>query len=139
MAMDSHSITDYRGRRRWSCVWDLESPRLFFAQFIYCNQVRSSDGSVCFFTYFCSPPVAQNHSTIPTSQFILNDTSLAAVSDASGNRHLFFQDTTGLLRGMKYNSHSDQWSASLNMGTNSSAKNYTPLAATQYGLEVLVI
>ena len=77
-----------------------------------------------FFAYFFSPPVA------PTKQFILNDTSLAITSDINGDRYLFFQDTTGLIRGMIYNSNLDTWRASLNIGTNSSAKSYTPLAAT---------
>ncbi|CAD6587164.1 MAG: hypothetical protein ASARMPREDX12_002766 [Alectoria sarmentosa] len=68
-----------------------------------------------------------NISITPTAQFILNDTSLAAVSDSDGNRYLFFQDPIGLIRGVIRTDN--QWSTNLNLGTSSNAKNYTPLAA----------
>ena len=79
-------------------------------------------------TDFYSPSGSQNSSILPPRQLILNDTSLAATSDANGNRYLFFQDSTGHIRGAARTDN--EWTTSLNLGINSNAKNYTPLAAT---------
>ena len=85
------------------------------------------DPGLLFWAYLCNPLTSHNHSITPTAQFILNDTSLAAVSDSDGNRYLFFQDPIGLIRGVIRTDN--QWSTNLNLGTSSNAKNYTPLAA----------
>lgn len=78
--------------------------------------------------YFCSPLTSYKSSITPTTQSILNDTSLAATYDANGNRYLFFQDSTGHIRGAV--GTNNEWSTSLNLGIDSNAKNYTPLAIT---------
>lgn len=79
-----------------------------------------------FLAYLCSSPTSHNHSITPTAELILNDTSLAAVADSDGNRYLFFQDPTGLIRGVIRTDN--QWSTNLNLGASANAKNYTPLA-----------
>lgn len=92
--------------------------------------------------YLYSLPVSHNGSITPTTQFLLNDTSLAALSDSNGNRYLFFQDPTGLIRGVVRTD--SEWSTSLNLGTSINAKYYTPLAAlaanysyTGYGIQAV--
>lgn len=119
--MDSHDIDCHRGHRHRNRGWDLASPRAFFnlKSVSFNNQVRCSTTIIFFLTYSYSIP--------PPKQFILNDTSLAAVSEVSGNRYLFLQDPTGLIRGVVRTDN--QWSTSLNLGINSNAKNHTPLAA----------
>ena len=72
-------------------------------------------------------PISQNRSILPSRQFILNDTSLAATYDAYGNRYLFFQDSTGHIRGALRTDN--EWNTSLDLGINLNAKNHTPLAA----------
>ena len=62
---------------------------------------------------------------------ILNDTSLAALALANGNRYLFFQDNTGLIRQAIRTPSNGQWSTSVDFNVGSSAKKYTPLAAAE--------
>ena len=81
-------------------------------------------------TYSYSPSVSPNPSILPSRQLILNDTSLAATYDANGNRYLFFQDSTGHIQGAVRTDNEWSTTTSLNLGINSNAKNYTPLAAT---------
>lgn len=82
--------------------------------------------------YFFSPPVSQNHSILPASQVILNDTSLAALSLDTGDRYLFFQNPAGLIQYVVRNASNNQWSKSKNqnLSLNSNPKNYTPLTVT---------
>lgn len=65
----------------------------------------------------------------PAAQFILNDTSLAAVSLPGGDRYVFFQDTTGLIRSLIYTQSNNQWSTSPSLNPSFKAKMHTPLAA----------
>ena len=120
--MDDHSIGCYCGYRCRSRGWNLAS------QGAFAPWVRYSTVNIFFLPYSYRLPVYQNHSTLPSRQFILNDTSLAATYDANGNRYLFFQDPTGHIRGAVRTDN--QWSTSLNLGISSNAKDYTPLAAT---------
>lgn len=106
---------------------------------------------LCFsLAYSCSSPTPQNPrpATSPNithaAQFILNDTSLAALSLPNGDRQLFFQDSTGLIRRAIRTTSSSQWSTSPYLNTSTtvntstaqyvnapiSPKNYTPLAVT---------
>ena len=85
----------------------------------------------------------QDHSITLAAQVILDDTSLAALSLPNGDRQLFFQDSTGLIRRAVRTASNSQWStspnlnASLNLGphpiVNSNPKKYTPLAVTVPG------
>ena len=82
---------------------------------------------VLFSAYLRSPLTSNFNSSTPTTQFVLNDTSLAAISNSDGNRYLFFQDPTGFIRSVVRTNN--QWSTNLNVATGLNAKNYTPLAA----------
>lgn len=87
--------------------------------------------------HFHSPPAPQSHNITPAAQFILNDTSLAALSLSNGDRQLFFQDNTGRIRRAIRTESNNQWSTSPYLNLSSNPKNYTPLVATAY-YEVLV-
>ena len=82
---------------------------------------------VLFSAYLRSPLTSHYNSSTPTTRFILDDTSLAAISSSDGNRYLFFQDPTGLIRSVVRTNN--QWSTTLNLAPGLNAKNYTPLAA----------
>lgn len=82
---------------------------------------------VLFLAYLRIPLTSHYDSITPSAQFILDDTSLAAISSSDGNRYLFFQDPTGLIRSVVRTDN--QWSTNLNLATGLNAKNYTPLAA----------
>ncbi|KAL8685731.1 MAG: hypothetical protein Q9218_007576, partial [Villophora microphyllina] len=65
-----------------------------------------------------------------TAPTILNDTFLAAVLLANGDRHLFFQDSGGLVRRAVRSASTGQWNTSPYLNVTSNAKKRTPLAAT---------
>ena len=69
-------------------------------------------------------------STAPvlTNKRILDDTSIAALSLPNGERRLFFQDLSGVIRQAFYSTASRQWRADVNYLVVSDAKNHTPLA-----------
>ena len=86
---------------------------------------------------------------MPAAEYILNDTSLAALILSNGDRQLFFQDITGLIRRAVRTVSNGQWntSPSLNISTDPSEgvpapKNNTPLTCTvsedEYGPNVLI-
>lgn len=85
---------------------------------------------------FHSPPAPSNSKITP--QNILNDTSLAALMLSNGDRQLFFQDNTGLIRRALRSVSNGQWITSPNLNAsanasseiNSNPKKYTPLTAT---------
>ena len=54
---------------------------------------------------------------------------MAAVSLANGDRHLFFQDNTGLIRRAVRTASNGQWSTSPQLNASANPKNHTPLAA----------
>ena len=75
-----------------------------------------------------------NHTSSASLGPILHDTSLAALVLGSGERSLFFQDNTGIIRQAVRTSPNGPWitNAGFNVtGSNdiSSARNHTPLAA----------
>ena len=91
-------------------------------------------GPHLFLTYISSPPAPHNDSFIPAAQHILNDTSLAALILWNGDRQLFFQDVTGLIRWAIRVASNGQWdtSPSFKLSTGPSGglpvpKNNTPL------------
>lgn len=77
----------------------------------------------------------------PAVQVILNDTSLAVVSLANGDRQLFFQDNSGFIRSTVRNAINNQWSTSAdqNLTFNSNPKNFTPLAVIVNDLSSVMI
>ena len=61
---------------------------------------------------------------------ILNDTSLAAVTTAEGNRHIFFQDINGSLRHNAFDQSSNKWLNGTDyVESDSPPRNLTPIAA----------
>ncbi|MCJ1451780.1 hypothetical protein MMC28_002120 [Mycoblastus sanguinarius] len=68
--------------------------------------------------------------SIAPAQYILNDTSLEAAILPNGDRHLFFQDSTGLIRRAIRSASTNSWNTGLHLSISSNAKNYTPLAVT---------
>ena len=76
-------------------------------------------------------PKSSPNSTIAT-QYILNDTSLAALVLSDGDRHLFFQDNNGLIRRVIRSASENQWAIDPSRNLSSSPKSNTPLAATAY-------
>ena len=57
------------------------------------------------------------------------DTSLTAIIDSKNDRHVFFQENTGLIRHAWFISSSNQWTTFTNQIVTSDAKNYTPMSA----------
>ena len=84
---------------------------------------------ITFVAHFYSPPAPPSHNVAPAAQFILNDTSLAALSLSNGERHLFFQDNTGRIRRAIRTASKNQWSTSPYLNLSSKPKNHTPLVA----------
>ena len=66
------------------------------------------------------------------AQYILNDTSLAALILPSGDRQLFFQDNNGSIRRAIRTASDEQWVISPYFNLSASSKKHTPLAATVY-------
>lgn len=71
-----------------------------------------------------SPPNPNNPS------IILNDTSLAATMISDNERHLFFQDTKGVIRQVVRSKSSSSWVTSPYLNVTSHAKYQSPLTAT---------
>ena len=67
-----------------------------------------------------------------SAQYILNDTSLAALILPSGDRQLFFQDNNGSIRRAIRTASDEQWAISPYLNLSASSKKHTPLAATAY-------
>ncbi|CAD6569571.1 MAG: hypothetical protein ASARMPRED_002950 [Alectoria sarmentosa] len=61
-----------------------------------------------------SPSAPSNPNVTRAAQNILNDTYLAAVSLVNGDRQLFFQDSTGLIRRAIRTASTNQWSTNVN-------------------------
>ena len=66
------------------------------------------------------------------AQYILNDTSLAALFLDSGDRQLFFQDNNGSIRRASRTASDEPWVISSHFNLSASSKKHTPLAATVY-------
>lgn len=79
-------------------------------------------------SFSCSSATA---SVIPllTDKRIVDDTSIAVLTLPNGDRHLFFQEHSGLIRQAYYSSTSREWRADSSNVVAANAKNHTPLAA----------
>ena len=81
-------------------------------------------------------PTHQRRVNLPntsTTQNILNETSLAAAILVNGDRKLYFQDDSGLIRYAVRTASTNQWDTSPHLNISSSgasAKYHTPLAVT---------
>ena len=82
-----------------------------------------------------NPKVTSHPNVTRPAQYILNDTSLAAVSFPNGDRHLFFQNNAGLIQRVLRTASDNHWSMSANddLSSSSNPKNYTPLAVDLFG------
>ena len=67
-------------------------------------------------------------SPVLTDRRILDDTSMAALALPNGDRRLFFQDLSGVIRQAFYSAASRQWRADIKYIVASNAKNHTPIA-----------
>lgn len=128
MDVDDHYHIHCCSCRGWSGRWGLA-----VAQAVY-DQVRRPCESLSAYywhralTFVSYSPIPNNPSTVVP--IILNDTSLAAVSLSNGDRHVFFQDNTGLVRRAVLTGSPGKWSTTLDLNITSNAKISTPLAAT---------
>lgn len=77
-------------------------------------------------------PSAPTPNNASTAQYILNDTSLAAVVLPNNDRHLYFQDSTGRIRSVIYTASTNQWNTSPDSNISANAKKHTPLAVTAF-------
>lgn len=75
-----------------------------------------------------TPQNTSNPNITRAEQYILDDTSLAALIHTSGDRQLFFQDNTGLIRNAIRTSEDTQWSMGPDISVSSNVKKHTPLA-----------
>lgn len=75
-----------------------------------------------------TPHNTSSSNTTRAEQYILNDTSLAVLIRTNGDRQLFFQDNTGLIRNAIRTSTDTQWSMGPDISVSSTVKNNTPLA-----------
>ena len=66
----------------------------------------------------------------------MNDTSLAAIQLADGNRHPFFQDLNGTLRRAVFSKILNEWQDSVDfIIPNRTPRNNTPLATLSFGMD----
>ena len=72
---------------------------------------------------------AINSTIVDSRHRILADTSIAALSTSTGDRHIFFQDCSGTVRQAIFVTSKAQWLSSLAMIVATDAKNHTPIAA----------
>lgn len=84
-----------------------------------------------------NPVTNSSPNSTSATQYILNDTSLAALVLPDGARHLFFQDNNGLILHAIHSVTEDQWTVHPSLDLHSSPKNHTPIAATVYSLTEL--
>lgn len=138
MGIDVYSVRCCCSHHRWSWGWGWgwkASSRVFIVYLVHVNQVQSSYKSNSL-THHYSPRAPHDPKSTPNpnitqpAQYILNDTSLAAVSLANGDRQLFFQDNTGRIRRAYRTASNGQWSTNSSLSIDTTAKNYTPLAVT---------
>ena len=63
-----------------------------------------------------------------TEKRILDDTSIAALALPNGDRRVFFQDLSGVIRQAFFSATTGEWRADVNYLVASDAKNHTPIA-----------
>lgn len=132
--MDYHGVScccHYRCRNRG---WNLASPRACIAWVFSDDQVRFSK----ILGFFLNYSNTSSPNTTSIAQYILNDTSLAALVLPNGDRQLYFQDSSGSIRRAIRSASENQWTISPSLDLNSyldylsNPRNYTPLSATVY-------
>ena len=75
--------------------------------------------------------------TIPREAEILNDTSIAAITEQNGDRRLFFQDPSGAIRQAVYSASAKRWINDLGPSVIRNAKYLSPLSVTRISREDL--
>ena len=78
-----------------------------------------------------STPLPPVYTHAPSNHTILNDTSLTAVTTSEGNRHLFFQEESGIIRQSIFTPLNGKWSAPTTYVVATDARLYTPMSAIQ--------
>ena len=73
-----------------------------------------------------------NPKTTSAANYILSDTSLAALILPSGERQLFFQDIDGFIRRAIWTASDEPWVISPYFNLSVSSKKHTPLVAILY-------
>lgn len=74
--------------------------------------------------------LSSSPSTSPlTDKQILDDTSIAALALPNGDRRLFFQDLSGVIRQAFHSSSSGKWRADTKFVVASNARTHSPIAA----------
>ena len=77
----------------------------------------------------CQSPSNSSSSLIQPIHGALNDTSLAAISENNGDRHLFFQDVNGTIRHVVFSQSLNAWSPTVEyIPTERQPRLHTPLA-----------
>lgn len=106
-------------------------------------QALYQQGRPTYYTSFSSlpveltiiPSVGPSASSLPSRNSILDDTSIAALALPNGDRRLFFQDVSGVIRQAFGSSSSEEWRADISYVVALNAKNHTPIAAALVPLE----
>ena len=95
----------------------------------------------CYLHPRCADSTFASRPTIssPVPHGILNDTSIAAMSMSDGDRHIFFQDSTGTIRQAIYTVTTNQWASPLSLVVATDAKNNTPLAPVVDPMDNVII
>ena len=75
-----------------------------------------------------TPSLAPSASWLLSRDSILDDTSIAALVLPNGDRRLFFQDRSGVIRQAFGSSSSEEWRADISYIVASNARNHTPIA-----------
>ncbi|KAL8794416.1 MAG: hypothetical protein Q9195_003003 [Heterodermia aff. obscurata] len=85
------------------------------------------------YTLLVVPP-SQAPAVPPSKHAVLNDTSIAAITMPNGDRRVFFQERSGIIRQAKYSTSAQEWAAESteNFQVIDDARNHTPLAAMNY-------
>ena len=70
----------------------------------------------------------------PSKHAVLSDTSIAAITLPNGDRRVFFQERSGIVRQAIYSASAKVWAAenTTNFQVADDARNNTPLAAINY-------
>ena len=137
MGIDVQSVSCYCSHHSWGWGWgwNLASSRVFIVYLVHINQVQSSYKSNSSTHHYSpraphDPKSTTNPNITQPAQYILNDTPLAAVSHANGDRQLFFPDNTGLVRRAYRTASNSPWSTNSSLSIDTTAKNYRPLAVS---------
>lgn len=137
MGIDVYGVSCCCSHHRWGWGWgwNLASSRVSIVYLVHINQVQSSYKSNSLTHHYSSraprdPKGTPNPNITQSARHILNDTSLAAVSLANGDRQSFFPDIAGLIRRAYRTASNSPWSTNSSLSIDTTAKTYRPLAVT---------